>query len=77
MTDHGDTTQHDDIPQHDDLAEHCELHPSAVVPSSGPVVLLHGGTAAGWMWQEQLEVLRDRTVLTLDLPGFGHRAAES
>ena len=77
MTDHGDTTQHDDVPQHDDLAEHCELHPSAVVPSSGPVVLLHGGTAAGWMWQEQLEVLRDRTVLTLDLPGFGHRATES
>ncbi|MGY5763707.1 alpha/beta fold hydrolase [Brachybacterium sp. DNPG3] len=42
-----------------------------------PVVLLHGGTVAGWMWAEQVEALRDRTVLALDLPGFGHRAAES
>lgn len=65
-----------------------ELHQPTLAPSSAaaatpsgdataPVVFLHGGTAAGWMWAEQLEVLRDRLVLTLDLPGFGHRASEA
>jgi 3-oxoadipate enol-lactonase len=39
--------------------------------------MLHGGTAARWMWEEQVDALRDRLVLTLDLPGFGQRAAES
>jgi len=70
MTEHGDTTEYADT------TEHRELHPAAVAPASDPVVLLHGGTAAGWMWQEQLDVLRDRAALTLDLPGFGRRAAE-
>ena len=70
MTEHGDTTEHADT------TEHRELHPAAVAPASDPVVLLHGGTAAGGMWQEQLDGLRDRAALPVDLPGFGRRAAE-
>lgn len=65
-----------------------EVHPPVRPPSSthateppgerpAPVVLLHGGTAARWMWAEQVDALRDRLVLTLDLPGFGERAAET
>lgn len=66
----------------------AEFHPPDRAPSTAaagatsgddraPVVLLHGGTAAGWMWEEQLDALRDRIVVTPDLPGFGRRAAET
>lgn len=41
-----------------------------------PVVLLHGGNVANWMWEPQLPALTDRTVLTPDLPGFGERVGE-
>lgn len=54
-----------------------ELHPPLGPGSAAPVVLLHGGTVANWMWTEQLGALDDRVVLALDLPGFGHRAAET
>lgn len=40
-----------------------------------PVVLVHGGNVAGWMWEPQLEALQHRTVVTPDLPGFGRRTA--
>ncbi|WP_410661206.1 alpha/beta fold hydrolase [Amycolatopsis sp. lyj-112] len=43
---------------------------------SGPVVLLHGGNVANWMWEPQREAFADRTVFTPDLPGFGERVAE-
>lgn len=70
------------------MTSFTEFHPPDPAPSTAatgassgddcaPVVLLHGGTAAGWMWAEQLDALRDRTVLTPDLPGFGSRAAEA
>lgn len=41
-----------------------------------PLVLLHGGNVANWMWEPQLGALTDRTVLTPDLPGFGERVDE-
>lgn len=41
-----------------------------------PVVLVHGGNVAGWMWEPQLETLQHRTVVTPDLPGYGRRTAE-
>ncbi|SFB26149.1 3-oxoadipate enol-lactonase [Amycolatopsis marina] len=41
-----------------------------------PLVLLHGGNVANWMWEPQLAVLTDRLVLTPDLPGFGERVRE-
>jgi pimeloyl-ACP methyl ester carboxylesterase len=57
-----------------------ELHPAADVRPSDrdddPVVLLHGGNVAGWMWEPQLAALRHRTVVTPHLPGFGSRTAE-
>ncbi|WP_350278818.1 alpha/beta fold hydrolase [Kribbella sp. HUAS MG21] len=57
-----------------------ELHPASREASDLlddlPVVLVHGGNVAGWMWEPQLEALQDRTVVTPDLPGFGRRTAE-
>jgi 3-oxoadipate enol-lactonase len=41
-----------------------------------PLVLLHGGNVANWMWEPQVAALTDRTVLTPDLPGFGERTGE-
>ena len=41
-----------------------------------PLVLLHGGNVANWMWEPQVAAFTDRTVLTPDLPGFGARVAE-
>ncbi len=41
-----------------------------------PVVLLHGGNVANWMWEPQLPALTDRPVHTPDLPSFGERVAE-
>lgn len=63
---------------------HTPFHPPSSTHAASPlgekrtpVVMLHGGTAARWMWAEQVDALRDRLVLTLDLPGFGRRAAET
>jgi 3-oxoadipate enol-lactonase len=41
-----------------------------------PLVMLHGGNVANWMWEPQLPAFTDRTVLTPDLPGFGERVSE-
>jgi pimeloyl-ACP methyl ester carboxylesterase len=58
-----------------------EVHPAIAVSSGArddyPVVLLHGGNVARWMWEPQLTTLRHRTVITPDLPGFGERTEES
>ncbi len=43
---------------------------------NGPLVMLHGGNVANWMWEPQLPAFTDRTVLTPDLPGFGERVSE-
>lgn len=40
------------------------------------VVLLHGNSIAGWMWEPQVERMPGRHVLTPDLPGLGSRAAQ-
>lgn len=39
------------------------------------IVMLHGNSVAGWMWQPQVERLSDRHLLTPDLPGLGSRSA--
>ena len=44
-----------------------EYHPD----EAETVVLLHGGTVAGWMWAQQLSALAGYRVLVPDLPGFG------
>lgn len=49
-----------------------EVHPGP----GDPVVLLHGGNVANWMWEPQVSALTDRLVITPDLPGFGQRVAE-
>lgn len=41
-----------------------------------PLVLLHGGNVANWMWEPQVAAFTDRVVVTPDLPGFGTRVAE-
>lgn len=57
-----------------------EIHPatagtrSPAGPPHRPVLMLHGGNVAGWMWQAHLPRLSDRTVLTPDIPGFGKNA---
>lgn len=53
-----------------------ELHRPAVPSAQSPLVLLHGGNVANWMWAPQVEAFGDRIVLTPDLPGFGVRVAE-
>lgn len=53
-----------------------EVHRPATATAHRPVVMLHGGNVANWMWEPQLAALRDRTVLTLNLPGFGERVRE-
>lgn len=61
------------------IASFPELHPPAAGEPSGdrrPVVLLHGGNVANWMWEPQLSALTDRMALTPHLPGFGARTAE-
>src|SRR5699024_7675069 len=65
-------------------AEFAEIHPATdptpdaeTAPGTGPrrpVLMLHGGNVAGWMWAEHLSRLSDRTVLTPDVPGFGKNA---
>ena len=54
----------------------AEIHRPATPSDAPPVLLLHGGNVANWMWQPQVEALEDRLVVTPDLPGFGTRADE-
>lgn len=53
-----------------------EVHRPETDTALPPVVLLHGGNVANWMWEPQLAALTDRVVVTPDLPGFGTRTAE-
>lgn len=53
-----------------------EVHSAGTATAERPVVLLHGGNVANWMWEPQLPAFDDRTVLTPDLPGFGERVGE-
>ena len=41
-----------------------------------PLLFLHGGNVAGWMWGPQVGEFADFRVLVPDLPGFGASAAE-
>lgn len=43
-------------------------------PAGDPLVFLHGGNVAGWMWGMQLPAVDDHRVLVPDLPGFGGSA---
>lgn len=54
----------------------ADIHRPSAPTDAPPVLLLHGGTVANWMWQPQVGSLDDRLVLTPDLPGFGSRARE-
>jgi pimeloyl-ACP methyl ester carboxylesterase len=40
-------------------------------PAGEPLVFLHGGNVAGWMWGMQLPAFEDYRQLVPDLPGFG------
>lgn len=40
-------------------------------PSGSPLVFLHGGNVAGWMWGLQVPAFEHHRVLVPDLPGFG------
>ncbi|MFI9451963.1 alpha/beta fold hydrolase [Amycolatopsis sp. NPDC052450] len=53
-----------------------EVHSAGTDATKRPLVLVHGGNAANWMWEPQLSAFGDRTVLTPDLPGFGERVGE-
>ncbi|MCR8671901.1 alpha/beta fold hydrolase [Agrococcus sp. HG114] len=53
-----------------------EVHRPEVPGRHRPVVLLHGGNVANWMWEPQLVAVRDRLALTPHLPGFGARVDE-
>lgn len=53
-----------------------ELHHPAEPSSRPPLVLLHGGNVANWMWEPQVAAFRDRVVVTPDLPGFGARVSD-
>jgi 3-oxoadipate enol-lactonase len=57
-------------------ADFPELHRPAQPSTRPPLVLLHGGNVANWMWEPQVAAFRDRVVVTPDLPGFGARVAE-
>ncbi len=54
-----------------------EVHQPQSTTTDAPVVLLHGGNVANWMWEPQLPALKDRLVVTPHLPGFGARTSES
>ena len=54
----------------------AEIHRPTAPSDASPVLLLHGGNVANWMWEPQVEVLDDRLVVTPDLPGFGAHAHE-
>lgn len=55
-----------------------EVHAASLASSANhrPVVLLHGGNVANWMWDPQLPQLADRLAITPHLPGFGARTDE-
>lgn len=53
-----------------------EVHHPEADAVARPVVMLHGGNVANWMWEPQVAALTDRVVLTPDLPGFGQRVHE-
>ncbi len=53
-----------------------EVHRPAPDTAARPLVMLHGGNVANWMWEPQLPALTDRTVLVPGLPGFGERVGE-
>lgn len=53
-----------------------ELHRPALPSTRPPLVLLHGGNVANWMWEPQVAAFGDRVVVTPDLPGFGARVSE-
>jgi pimeloyl-ACP methyl ester carboxylesterase len=53
-----------------------EVHLPATVTASPPLVMVHGGNVANWMWEPQTAEFTDRMVLTPDLPGFGERVCE-
>jgi pimeloyl-ACP methyl ester carboxylesterase len=40
-------------------------------PQGETLLMLHGGTVAGWMWGPQVPAFADYRVLVPDLPGFG------
>ena len=40
-------------------------------PAGPPLLFLHGGNVAGWMWGLQVPDFGDHRVLVPDLPGFG------
>jgi 3-oxoadipate enol-lactonase len=52
------------------------VHEPRTDTGAPPLVLLHGGNVANWMWEPQLAAFTDRTVITPDLPGFGARTGE-
>lgn len=52
------------------------LHEPRATTSARPLVLLHGGNVANWMWAPQVDAFHDRVVITPDLPGFGARTAD-
>lgn len=54
----------------------AEIHRPTAPSDAPPVLLLHGGNVANWMWQPQVDVLEDRLIVTPDLPGFGVNAHE-
>lgn len=53
-----------------------ELHRPETAMAGRPLVMVHGGNVANWMWEPQVAALTDRMVLTPDLPGFGERVRE-
>jgi pimeloyl-ACP methyl ester carboxylesterase len=53
-----------------------EVHRPETDTVERPLVLLHGGNVANWMWEPQVAALTDRMVLAPDLPGFGERVGE-
>ncbi|RPF21151.1 alpha/beta fold hydrolase [Myceligenerans xiligouense] len=58
------------------MTEYPELHHERAGSAHAPLLFLHGGTVAGWSWEEQVEAFTDRQVVTPDLPGFGRRARD-
>lgn len=52
------------------------LHVHAAGPAEAPaIVFLHAIATSGWMWQRQLDHLRDFRCLVIDLPGHGQSRA--
>ncbi|MFC4121462.1 alpha/beta fold hydrolase [Nonomuraea zeae] len=58
------------------MSDFPEVHRPDPGKAGRPLVMLHGGNVANWMWQPQVASLTDRMVLTPDLQGFGERVHE-